>query len=282
VAESSLQPILALFGQPVDANPTQFMLERAFAQHELDWRFLTLEVSREDLADAVRGMRAMGFAGGKIGNPHTRAIVELLDRVEPAASLVGAVNMVVREGRELIGGNTEGPGVVAALRRVIDPSGRRVVLLGTDLLARTIGAELLRAGVGSLLVVGENEAAAVDLVDFLHTSLPGEAVASAWGDGFILPPEPDILVQATALTDEAAEEPLPLDVESLRPEVLVADVATSPHETWLLQEARRRGCPIVDGLDITCSRTALEMARWTGVQPDLTLLRDALEEFLFL
>lgn len=282
MADSSLQPILALLGQPVDENPTQFMLEKAFAHHELDWRFLTLEVAPEDLGDAVRGMRAMGFAGGVIAAPHTRAVVDLLDRTEETASFAGEVNAIVREGRLLVGLNTEGAGVLAAVRQVVDPAGRRVVLLGTGDAARRIGIELVGAGVGSLLIVGPDEAAALELAEFLHGRFPGEAVASAWGEGFILPPEPDILIQTTMLEGEAAEEPLPLDMDSLRPDVVVADLAVNPPQSWLVEESRRRGCPTVDGLDVVCSRTALEMVRWTGVQPEIPVLRDALEEFLFL
>ncbi|MGH9413005.1 MAG: hypothetical protein ACRD0Y_04620, partial [Terriglobales bacterium] len=54
---SSLQEICALLGQPVAGNPTQYMMEKAFAHHGLEWRYLTLEVAPDDLPDAVRGMR---------------------------------------------------------------------------------------------------------------------------------------------------------------------------------------------------------------------------------
>ena len=60
------QPILALVGNPVAGNPTQYMMEKAFAQHGLDCRFLTLEVAPDDLGDAVRGMRRWASWGGSV------------------------------------------------------------------------------------------------------------------------------------------------------------------------------------------------------------------------
>ena len=64
------QDLAAVFGYPVAENPTQVMVEAAFRHHGLDWRYLTLEVKPENLADAVRGARAFGFRGFKIGRAH--------------------------------------------------------------------------------------------------------------------------------------------------------------------------------------------------------------------
>ncbi|MGH8165054.1 MAG: shikimate dehydrogenase family protein, partial [Rhodanobacteraceae bacterium] len=89
---SSLQEICTLFGQPVAGNPTQYMIEKAFAHHGLEWRYLTLDISPDNLADAVRGMRAMGFRGGNVAKPHKAAAVEWLDRLSDSAALIGAVN----------------------------------------------------------------------------------------------------------------------------------------------------------------------------------------------
>ena len=89
------QELVALFGQPVEENPTQAMIEAAFAAAGLDWRYLTIEVAPDALGDAVRGARAMGFRGFNCTIPHKVAVVEHLDRLSEAATLIGAVNTVV-------------------------------------------------------------------------------------------------------------------------------------------------------------------------------------------
>jgi len=94
--------LCCLFGKPVAENPTQAMIEAAFRHHGLDWRYVQFEIEPEGLADAVRGFRAMGFRGGNVTTPHKVAIVKHLDRIAESASLMGAVNCIVRRGRELV------------------------------------------------------------------------------------------------------------------------------------------------------------------------------------
>ena len=122
---SQLQPICVCLGQPVAGNPTQYMMERAFADKGLDWRYLTLEVPPEHLGDAVRGMRALGFRGGNITKPHKCEVIQYLDGTSEAAGLMGAVNCINRDGEGLIGENTDGKGFVQSLRGVTDPAGKR-------------------------------------------------------------------------------------------------------------------------------------------------------------
>jgi len=124
------QELTACFGQPVSENPTQAMIEPAYRHHGLDWRYLTIEVAPEGLADAVRGARAMGFRGFNCTIPHKVAVIEHLDGLGESASLMGAVNCVVNRHGKLIGENTDGKGFVSSLRALTAPTGKRVVMFG--------------------------------------------------------------------------------------------------------------------------------------------------------
>src|SRR2546423_10006213 len=122
--------LCALFGQPVAENPTQVMIEAAFRDLGLDWRYLTIEVAPADLADAVRGMRAMGFRGGNCTIPHKVAVVKLLDELTPAARAIGAVNCIARQGEKLLGENTDGKGFLESVGEHGPVAGKSAVLLG--------------------------------------------------------------------------------------------------------------------------------------------------------
>ena len=150
----SLQEIVCCMGQPVAGNPTQFMMEHAFADAGLDWRYLTLEVPPESLADAVRGLRAMGFKGGNFTIPHKVAVIEHLDGLSEAAELMGAVNCINRDANDqLIGENTDGKGFVQSLREVTDPAGKKVVILGAGGAARAIAVEVGLAKAAEITIV---------------------------------------------------------------------------------------------------------------------------------
>ncbi len=94
-ARSFQQDLVCVFGQPVAENPTQAMIERAFQHHGLDWRYLTIEVAPHQLADAVRGLRAMNFRGGNLTIPHKVNVIQHLDGLTDAARLMGAVNCMI-------------------------------------------------------------------------------------------------------------------------------------------------------------------------------------------
>src|SRR5260221_7668449 len=145
------------------------MTEAAFRHHGLDWRYVQFEIEPEALGDAVRGMRAMGFRGGNVTTPHKVAIVKHLDRIAESASLMGAVNCIVRRGSELVGENTDGKGFVQSLRGVTDPAGKKVVILGAGGAARAIGVELALAGVKSLIVVNRNPDRGRELAELLRS-----------------------------------------------------------------------------------------------------------------
>ena len=138
-------------------NPTGVMIEAAFAHHGLAWRYVNMEVAAAALGDAVHGSRAMGFRGFNCSMPHKVAVIDHLDGLAPSASVIGAVNCVVRDGDRLIGHNTDGEGFLRALRERVGVREARVVLLGAGGAARAIGVELGFAGAAEVTIVNRDE-----------------------------------------------------------------------------------------------------------------------------
>ncbi len=280
MTSQSVQPILVLLSDRPGGNPTEFMVEQAFEHHDIDWVYHTVEVQPEALADAIRGMRAMGFVGGHVSYPHKEAVLPLLDRCGETAELVGALNVVYREGDALIGENFEGRGLVAALSRVIDPVDRRVVILGTSRAARAAACELARLRPAQIAVYGRNVEQAAALAELLKAKFELDAVATPWEGELELPPETDILVHATTIGREDPNARVPLRVESLGKQTVVADMTADPPDSRLIRDAAEHGCPTVEGLGMYVEQVAEAIALWTGVDPDRGVMREAIDEFL--
>jgi shikimate dehydrogenase len=275
------QELVGVFGQPVAENPTQAMIEAAFRHHELDWRYLTIEVAPEDLAAAVAGARAMGFRGFHCTIPHKVAVVPYLDGLGMSAELIGAVNTVVNRNGELVGENTDGRGFVDVLRRRLDPSGSSVVLLGAGGAARAIAVELALAGAGELTIVNRSEDRGRELVSHLEgvaarRGLPLRVSFVPWAEGFSVF-ECDVLVNSTSIglyPDVDAD--VPVDLEGLHRETLVADVIPNPPRTRFLARAEKQGCATLDGLEMLVEQGVLSVVYWTGVAVDRVVMRDEL------
>ena len=132
------QELTAAFGQPISENPTQVMVEAAYRHHGLDWRYLTIEVGPDGLEDAVKGAKAMGFQGFNCTIPHKVKVIDYLDGLGESASLMGAVNCVVRRNGQWIGENTDGKGFVSSLRDLTDPERKKVVIFGSTVVTLII------------------------------------------------------------------------------------------------------------------------------------------------
>jgi shikimate dehydrogenase len=280
VSSSSVPSILALLAQPVGGNPTQYMIEKAIAYHDLDWRYLSFEVDQEHLGDAVRGLKALGFHGGHIGDPHKQAVIEFLDRTTEVAASIGAVDLFFREGDSLVGENIEGKGVLRAVESRINPTGKRYVILGAGKLARATAFESAAAGAAEITIVNRTESKANELAGLLAAKSQIPVWAVPWQGEYSVPAEADILINTTAIGQQNAFEPIPLALDSLRPELVVADVSTDPPQTRLLHDAAARGCRTVDGLSIYIEQVATAIKLWTGLDPNREALRDAVEEYL--
>lgn len=278
-ARSFQQDLVCVFGQPVAENPTQAMIERAFQHHGLDWRYLTIEVAPHQLADAVRGLRAMNFRGGNLTIPHKVNVIQHLDGLTDAARLMGAVNcMIWRDGR-LIGENTDGKGFVQSLRQVTDPKGKRIVLLGAGGAARAIGVETALAGAVEVTVVNRDAGRGRQLAELLANDVKVRSRFVSWTGDFDVPAGTDVVINSTSIglfPDVNAR--VPLNVATLKPGMVVADVIPNPPRTRLVRDAEAAGCTVLDGLGMLVNQGVIGFRLWTGVDPDPGVMRAALEE----
>jgi len=273
------QELTAAFGQPISENPTQAMVEAAYRHHNLEWRYLTIEVAPEGLSDAVAGARAMGFAGFNCTIPHKVTVIDHLDGLGESASLMGAVNCVVRRGDKLIGENTDGKGFVESLKELTDPAGKNVVMFGAGGAARAIGVEVALAGATKITVVNRSVERGEELTDLLNEKVPAEAEFIAWDSTYSIPEGTDVVINATSIgLFPDVDARLDFDVETLTSDMVVADVIPNPPQTNLVKDARAKGCKVIDGLGMLVNQGVIGIRYWTGVDPDPKVMRAALEE----
>ena len=273
------QELTAAFGQPISENPTQVMVEAAYRHHNLDWRYLTIEVAPDGLADAVAGARAMGFAGFNCTIPHKVEVIEHLDGLGESASLMGAVNCVVRRDEKLIGENTDGKGFVESLRELTDPKGKSVVMFGAGGAARAIGVEVALAGATKITVVNRSVERGEELTKLLNDKVPAEADFAHWQGTFDIPESTDVVINATSIgLFPDVDARVDFNPDSLTPDMVVADVIPNPPLTNLVKDARAKGCKVIDGLGMLVNQGVIGIRYWTGVEPDPAVMRAALEE----
>lgn len=268
-----------LIANPAAGNPTQYLIEQALVQQGLDWRFMTFEVEAGQLGDAMRGIRALGFHGVKIGEPFQASVLEHVDELTDAARRAGSINCITATGDRLLGDNTEGAAVVALLKQQTDLAGKKSVILGAGRLARAIAMELANAGVTAITIASRNPTTGQQLADSIQRQTTTATFVPLSG-AVAVDADTAVLVNATSLGSTKPDAKLPVDVESFGPKLVVAEAAYNTGRTWLTAQAAQKGCKIIDGLSIYVEQTALALKAWTGKMPETAAMREAAEEFL--
>lgn len=275
-----------ILGWPVAHSRSPQMQRAAFASAGLEADYVRFPVRPEALADAVRGLFALGVAGANVTVPHKEAVLPLLSTVSPQARAIGAVNTLVRREQGFEGHNTDGAGLCRSLLEAgVSLEGSRVVMLGAGGAARAVVAGLAEHGARALHVAARRPEQARALIADLAPVCGDCALTAGPLDGARETFEgASLLVQSTSATLEGSPHAEPfaaaLPMDALPPAAAVVDLVYKPRETSVLRRARERGLTCVEGTGMLVHQGALAFELWTGQAADVAAMRAALEASL--
>lgn len=258
---------VALLGKPLRRRHSQVMHDAAFDAAGIDARYVLMEVEPDEVPDVVAAARGAEWLGLGVTAPYKRVVAELCDEVEHDATMIGAVNNVVRtdDGR-LVGFNSDAPGfragVELAMGRPLD--GTEVVVAGAGGAARAVVFACLTAGAGRVTVGNRTVAAAAALAErFDGLGTAAIEVAALDDPAFRASlASADLAVNAT--TVGMVDPGMTIDVGALPERATVFDLVYVPPETPLLAAARARGLRAANGSEMLIAQAAIAFERWTG------------------
>ena len=249
----------------------------AFAALGLDYAYVPLPVAPDQVGDAVRGLRALGFRGANVTIPHKAAVIPHLDWLERDAALAEAVNTIVVENDGTLRGyNTDIAGFTRALEEVVGAEeggappltpGAPALILGAGGAARAAALALARLG-ASLTVVNRTPERAARLAELIVSGVPDASVAVCTPEDLDarLVAAQRVVVNATSLgMTGAGKVPRGLADNVVAGQV-VADFVYTTGLTDLLAQAQAQGATIVDGLSVLVWQAAAAFGLWTGVE----------------
>lgn len=252
---------LGVLGWPVAHSRSPAMHEAALREVGLDgWRYQRLPVPPEAFAETVRALPALGFRGVNVTIPHKEAALALADGATPAARTIGAANTLTF-GAGVQADNTDAPG----LMRALGAAPATALVLGAGGSARAVAYALREAGC-AVTVWNRSPDRARRLAADLEVEA-SERVEAA-----------ELLVNCTAVGLDDRSSPfkdLPLSADGLERYACVVDLVYRDGGTELLREAQRRGCRVVDGLEVLVHQGALSFEIWTGRPAPVEAMRQA-------
>jgi shikimate dehydrogenase len=261
--------LAGLMGFPVMHSRSPKLHNYWLAQHGLTGAYLPLAIRTEGLRAALRALPALGFSGCNLTIPHKEAALAIVDRVDPVARRIGAMNcVVVAPDGSLEGQNHDAFGYIESIREA-QPDWRAdagpIVVIGAGGGARAVLVSLIDQGAREIRLVNRTPARAAAL----QRDLGGPITALAWEK------REDALAGAVMLVNTTNQgmvgtPPLDLALDALQPTALVSDIVYIPRETALLAAARKRGNPTVNGLGMLLHQARPAFRAWFGIMPDVT------------
>lgn len=283
--QNYLDHLVGVFGQPVAENPGVVIQDAAFEAMGLErWHFLTLDVDKDQLGNAIAGLKAFKMRGINCTIPHKIEVMQYLDEISESAKLIGAVNMIVNDNGHLFGENTDGKGFMMSLEsNGVDVKGKKAVVFGAGGAARAICVEMGLAGVADITIVNraQDRALGDSLMEILRANTKTEVRYVDWEGAYAIPAGTDIVVNATSVGLYPNVDAMPnVDLDTITKDMFVQDVIPNPTETAFIRELRRRGIPCATGAGMLINQAALNIEMWTGKKPDKQVMYDALEKAL--
>lgn len=259
---SAAPQIYAVFGDPIGHSLSPVMHNSALAQAGLEGDYLAFRV--KDIAAAVSGIRGLGILGASITIPHKISIMKYLDRVDPLAADIGAVNTVVNRRGVLHGYNSDCAGAIQALTEKTGINGKDVAVVGAGGGARAVGFGIKQEG-GRLTIIN-------------RTPARGEKLASDLDCKFIPLSEVHqlpygIVINATSIGMTPHDDSVPLSTDLLKSGMVVMDMVYNPLKTRFLAEAEEKSCTTIDGLAMFVHQGAVQFELWTGEKAPVDIMR---------
>jgi shikimate dehydrogenase len=250
--------LCGVLGFPVAHSRSPAMMNAAFAELGMDWRYVHLPIAPALFAETVRALPGSGYRGANVTIPHKLAAHDVADELTPAATAIGAVNTLSFEKpSSILGDNTDAGGFIDALG--MDPAGRRALVLGAGGAARAVVWALREAG--------------AEVAIFNRTAHRAAELAQEFSVRVAERGEPaDILVNATSVGMGAED---PTDSLPLAPAELVVDLVYGTEPTPLCRWAQAQGARVVDGLEMLVRQGARSFELWTSRPAPIDTMRAA-------
>ena len=277
--------LMGLFGSPVGHSASPEMYNFCFQHDGLDYAYMAFDVKAEDMPETIKTIRLLKMRGGNITMPCKNIGAKLMDRLSPAAQLVGACNAFVNEEGVLTGYITDGIGFVKNLKEHgVEVKGKKVLVLGAGGAATAIQVQLALEGTEEIQIFNRRDEfyeRALETRKKLEEKVPQCKVAvNRLEDKEKLQKavaEADILANATivGMKPDLHEETL-IPKEWMRKDLVVADIVYNPEVTRMLKEAGEAGCQTIEGKGMMLWQGAENYRLFTGKEMPVEAYKDAM------
>ncbi|MBU8910976.1 MAG: shikimate dehydrogenase [Desulfobacterales bacterium] len=258
--------LYCIFGNPVRHSKSPAIHNACFQHHHINAVYLAFGV--DEISKGITAMRSLNIKGASVTIPFKQSIMNYLDRIDKDALNIGAVNTIVNKDGKLLGYNTDFKAAITPLKP-IGIKDKRVCIIGAGGAAQAVAYGIHKEK-GKIVMINRNKER-------------GESLSLKYKADFIPMDEidkmddinADIIINTTSIGMHPNIDNLAFPSNHMNSQMVVMDIVYNPLRTKLLSEAQKRGCKTIDGLSMFLYQGAAQFKLWTGISPDMELMRQA-------
>lgn len=274
--------LIGLMAYPIRHSLSPKMQNILYSKLDVPYVYLAFEVTQDKLADAVKGVRALGLRGSAVSMPNKQLVCQYLDKLTPAVELIGACNTISNDNGVLTGYNTDGMGYMRSLKESkVDVIGKKIALLGAGGAASAIAVQAALDGVKEISIFNQKDECyekIVEIANRINAKTDCKATVYDLADQAKLRKEiaeSVVLCNATGVGMKPLEgQSLITDPTMLRKELVVTDCIYSPRKTKLLEIAEAQGCKTLNGIGMMLWQGHAQIKIWTGQDAPMDYVKE--------
>lgn len=269
--------IAGLIGHPVEHSFSPPMHNAAFNALNMDWTYVAFDVEPSNLKSAIDGARSLNIKGLNVTIPHKIEVMKYLDEIDEVARLIGAVNTI--DFRNMKGYNTDGIGAVKAIEEVTSIKNKNVVVAGAGGASRAISFYIAKYGAESITILNRNVDKASNLAKDINLIDDVKPDSISQINDYVR--EADILIDTTPVgMHPNVDADAIVGAEDMHEGLVVFDAVYNPNETSLIKQAIKANAKPVYGIKMLLYQGAESFKIWTGQNPPVDVMEDALRKTL--
>lgn len=275
-----MKTLYGVIGNPIGHSMSPLMHNDAFQEKGIDSHYQPFLVKSEDIEKAVKALKVLDVQGFNVTIPHKRAIMPLLDEVDPLAEAIGAVNTVVRKGDRFIGFNTDGMGFIRSLEEScpFPLDNKAVLIIGAGGAARAIFYSMAASGIKNIDICNRTPEKGEDIIK--DCPFPCTSASLSLQQAEQSMELYDIIVQTTSVGMHPETNAMPLNVTRIKEGAFISDIIYNPLETKIMKTFRALGGKGDNGIGMFVHQGALAFELWTGIIPDSDRMRNIVQQQL--
>jgi len=262
--------LYCVFGKPVKHSKSPLIHNRCFQQHHINAAYFAFEI--EEISKGIEAMKTLNFKGASVTIPFKESIMDYLDTIDEDALSIGAVNTVVNRDGKLFGFNTDYRAAIEPLK----PFGlkdKTVCIIGAGGAAQAVAYGINKEQ-GKLIIINRDKNRGKNLaLKYYADFIPLNEIVEMDEIKRKNVIKADIIINTTSIGMHPDVKAQPIFSHHLHSKMTVMDIVYNPLKTKLLYEAQKKGCTTVDGLSMFLHQGAAQFKIWTGISPDIELMR---------